>query len=99
MGWMYFETAKEVVAELKETIEKQASFEYLNRMEGRIRELMEKVLEFEKRFECDECVRLGYFVIYKPYNIFVKVIIAEGNNEPEIELIDIEEWLRELGVQ
>jgi hypothetical protein len=99
MGWIYFETAKDVVAELKETIEKQASFEYLERMEGRIRELIEKVLKFNENFECDECVRLGYFIIYKPYDVIVKAIVAHGNNEPEIELIDIEEWLRDLGVQ
>jgi hypothetical protein len=97
MGWTCVRTAKDVITELKETIEKQASFEYLERMENRIRELMEKVVEFDREYfgSAEDVVRLGYLIIYKPYNIFIKAIIVYGENEPIVGTVDIEEWLRD----
>ncbi|MCC5990833.1 MAG: hypothetical protein LM558_04950 [Thermosphaera sp.] len=95
MGWTWAPTAKHVIAILKETIEKQASFSYLQLMEGRIRELMEKVMEFEKEYFSDgEDVCLGYLIISKPYDVLVKAIVIYGENEPKVAVVDIEEWLR-----
>jgi hypothetical protein len=64
-------------------------------MEGRIRELMNKVVEFEKEYFGDEEICLGYFIIYKPYNVFIKAVVAYGEHEPRVITVDIEEWLRD----
>jgi hypothetical protein len=97
MGWTWAPTAKHVVRELAELVgEKQASIEYINMMQGRVRELIGKVSEFEKEYFSDgEDVCLGYLIILKPYNIFVKAIVLYGENEPKLAVVDIEEWLRE----
>jgi hypothetical protein len=97
MGWIWVPTAKHVVRELAELVgEKQASFSYLQLMEGRIRELMNKVVEFEKEYFSDgEDVNLGYIIIFKPYNIFIKAVIICDVNDPKVVTVDIEEWLRE----
>jgi hypothetical protein len=95
MGWIWVPTAKDVVKVLREDLEKQASIDYLNMMESRIRELMEKVVEFDREyFSSDEDVRLGYLIIYKPYNIFIKAVTVYGEHEPKVATVDIEEWLR-----
>jgi hypothetical protein len=96
MGWIWVPTAEDVVKVLREDLEKQASIDYLNRMESRIRELMEKVVEFDKEyFSGDEDVSLGYLVIYKPYNIFIEAVTVYGKDEPKVVTVDIEEWLRD----
>jgi hypothetical protein len=95
MGWIWVPTAKAVVKELREALEKQVSIDYLNRMESRIRELMEKVVEFDKEYFGDEDISLGYLVIYKPYNIFIEAVTVYGEDEPKVTTVDIEEWLRD----
>jgi hypothetical protein len=97
MGWIWVPTAKHVVRELAELVgEKQASIEYINMMQDRVRELIGKVSEFDREyFSGDEDVCLGYLIILKPYNIFVKAIVIYGENEPKIAVVDIEEWLRD----
>jgi hypothetical protein len=95
MGWIWVPTAKDVVKTLREDLEKQVSIDYLNRMEGRIRELMKKVVEFEEKYFSDAEICLGYIVIYKPYDIFIKAIVIDGEHEPRVVTVDIEEWLRD----
>jgi len=97
MGWIWVPTAKEAIKELAELVgEKQASVEYINMMQDRVRELMEKVVKFEKEYFSDgEDVNLGYIIIFKPYDIFIKAVTIYGENEPKVAVVDIEEWLRE----
>jgi hypothetical protein len=91
MGWIYFETAKEVVEWLKKEMEEEYREFWLKRYQ----ELAEKVIEFDKEyFSSGEDISLGYVVIIKPYNIFVEAITAYGEEEPKVVTVDIEEWLR-----
>jgi len=91
MGWIYFETAKEVVEWLKKEMED----EYREHWIKRYQELIEKVVEFDKEyFSSGEDINLGYVVIIKPYNIFVEAITVYGVDEPKVVTVDVEEWLR-----
>jgi hypothetical protein len=95
MGWTWVPTAKDVVKVLREDLEKQVSIDYLNIMESRIKELMEKVLEFDREYFSDAEISLGYLIIYKPYNIFIEAVTVYDEDEPKVVTVDIEEWLRD----
>jgi hypothetical protein len=95
MVWEWFKDADDVIDSLSKEM-KGVSVAWDERLVKRYNELIEKVAEFEKEYFRDSGdVLLGYAVVYKGNDIFVKAMIARGEKEPHLELIDIEEWLRE----
>jgi hypothetical protein len=66
----------------------------VDRVKERVETLIGKVVEFEKAYLSDEDVLLGYFVVIKGGDVIeVKALTAYGEEEPRVEMIDIEEWL------
>jgi hypothetical protein len=60
----------------------------------RARVLARKTLEFDRTYftVCEGFV-LGYFVVFKEYDILVKALVAYGRNRPVLKIVNVEKWL------
>jgi hypothetical protein len=63
-------------------------------MARKARELIEMLLEFENKFIDKNDLVLGYILIIKENDIKVRAVIAHGEEEPEIMVVDVEEWIK-----
>jgi hypothetical protein len=90
--WELLKSARKV----RDHLMKDLEGEWREHIIERYKELADKVEEFEKLYFSDgEYVLLGYAVIYKRGDVIVKAIVAHGENDVIVDVVDIEEWLRE----
>jgi hypothetical protein len=98
MAWEWLENTTRVISYLKSIIRGLENgyiiVDDVDKVKKRVETLIEKVVEFEKAYLSDEDVLLGYFVVIKGGDVIeVKALTAYGEEEPRVEMIDIEEWL------
>jgi hypothetical protein len=93
MPWEWYEAAEEVADQLRQWAH---SGEWREHVIRRYKELAEKILRFqEEYFGGNESTCLGYAVVYRNGGIIVKALVAHGENDVHLEVVDVEEWLRE----
>jgi hypothetical protein len=63
-------------------------------MAEKARELMKMLVEFEDKFIDKNDLVLGYILIIKKDDIKVRAVIARGEEEPEVMVVDVEEWVK-----
>jgi hypothetical protein len=63
-------------------------------MAEKARELIKMLLEFEDKFIDKNDTVLGYILIIKEDDIKVRAVIAHGEEEPEVMVVDVEEWVK-----
>jgi hypothetical protein len=98
MTWEWLENTMRTITYLKGIIRGLESgyiiVDNVDRVKEKINNLISKVVKFERLYASDEDLILGYFVVIKGGNVIeVKALTAYGEEEPKVEMIDIEEWL------
>jgi hypothetical protein len=95
--WEWFHDAdstSKYLVDLAERIERGWTRVYPHWVAGRARTLAEKTLTFDSNyFLTGEGSPLGYFIIFKEYDILVKALVAHGRNKPVLKIVNVEKWL------
>ncbi len=95
--WEWFCDADSVLrflVDLAERIEQGETKAYPHWIAGRARELARKTLVFDSNyFLAGEGSTLGYFIIFREYDILVKALVARGRDRPILKTVNIERWL------
>jgi hypothetical protein len=60
----------------------------------RVNTLIIKLTKFEKTYSSNEGIILGYFVVVKGSDIKVIALTAYGEEEPRVEMVNIEEVVK-----
>jgi len=95
--WEWFHDADSVsryLVGLAERIEQGWTRVYPRWVAERARLLAEKTLEFDTTyFTACEGSTLGYFIIFREYDILVKALVARGRDRPILKTVNVEKWL------
>jgi len=95
--WEWFHDAdgvSEYLVGLAERLEQELTKVYPRWMADRARTLAYRTLVFDRSYSPSlEGHVLGYFVIFKDYDIIVKALVARGRSRPVLSTINVEKWL------
>jgi hypothetical protein len=95
--WEWFHDAdsvSEYLVGLAERLEQGLTKVYPKWMADRARVLACRTLAFDRNYFLSlEGHVLGYFIIFKDYDIIVKALVARGRSRPVLSTINVEKWL------